>query len=824
MAGNLERVFEKWQTSQADPYEFVWLQSTKNSIDLLFKGHEITITFPLDINNIDEFVFSCREKTVNNWIVELNKEIKQSPPSDFNDVLSLAVKIYQRKKIKLSNEKDDSETQEGEEEEDEDDSNVDEDEEDEEDDYGDDDDDDHHDDEGFQEALQSLKLKKIWAQKDLEIRSQLGEKKKVLKVKSIFSSDAAFSILTNDLFKIMQNTQEFGFSAEPLDDNIYFWKVKLFGFDKESKIYSHLQEIQREYGYDYIEIHVMFTPDLYPFYPPTVRVIRPRLQGFLLGRISHIEILELENWNPINDMKFVLDHLKQMIQTHGLLDVNNPMNALTYNKGSYSSLEHLLLRLEILSNIAPRANLKYGIPSTFVKLKGDNKVKEGDSQAWAKGTGYGRGSDTKGWNVNAFLAAQKERDEEIVALIKSIENEVRNASIPFDVLEESCLVPFFDSYYRDVSLLDIERHVELWDALMKLTDSLLDMENYLPLFAHLEFQDKSLSDLFKDLSFQCNLILKQIDTKEKQEGYGQIVDIYQKIDRVGKKMESKLQILKEEIKKLDDMRKKTQTTSISSTDCQAMYLSKLRPLIFDTYTSTKAEAKGMPSQQSRTLRIAQEQSSLIKSLPLTFDSSVFVRVHEQNIDIMKVLITGPSDTPYSAGCFVFKVTFPANYPFAPPSVILETTGHGSVRFNPNLYNNGKVCLSLLGTWSGGAGETWNPSTSTLLQVLVSIQSLILVPEPYFNEPGYESQMSTPTGKASSKKYTEGIRESMVEWAMIDMMKNPPKEFEDVVKLHFFYQKDKIKAQLNKWVDENSSSSKLLKLLSRVQTEMDSIKL
>lgn len=32
-------------------------------------------------------------------------------------------------------------------------------------------------------------------------------------------------------------------------------------------------------------------------------------------------------------------------------------------------------------------------------------------------------------------------------------------------------------------------------------------------------------------------------------------------------------------------------------------------------------------------------------------------------------------------------------------------------------SNGKVCLSLLGTWSGEKGESWNSKTSTLLQVL-----------------------------------------------------------------------------------------------------------
>ena len=40
------------------------------------------------------------------------------------------------------------------------------------------------------------------------------------------------------------------------------------------------------------------------------------------------------------------------------------------------------------------------------------------------------------------------------------------------------------------------------------------------------------------------------------------------------------------------------------------------------------------------------------------------------------------------------------YPEVPPKVQLITTGMGAVRFNPNLYNCGKVCLSLLGTWQG----------------------------------------------------------------------------------------------------------------------------
>ena len=93
------------------------------------------------------------------------------------------------------------------------------------------------------------------------------------------------------------------------------------------------------------------------------------------------------------------------------------------------------------------------------------------------------------------------------------------------------------------------------------------------------------------------------------------------------------------------------------------------------------------------------------------------------------------------------------FPQQPPSVYYLSHGQ---RINPNLYENGKVCLSLLGTWTGRQScELWNPQTSSVLQVLVSIQGLVLCEMPYFNEAGYDKQLGTTEGEHHARRYNEG---------------------------------------------------------------------
>jgi ubiquitin-protein ligase len=199
-----------------------------------------------------------------------------------------------------------------------------------------------------------------------------------------------------------------------------------------------------------------------------------------------------------------------------------------------------------------------------------------------------------------------------------------------------------------------------------------------------------------------------------------------------------------------------------------------------------------PPPKERMRRIAVELSGLQNSLAVHWGSTVFFATDEERPDIISFLVVGPEGTPYQNGLFLFDLFLPLDFPQSPPQCVIKTTGGGKVRFNPNLYANGKVCLSLLGTWSG---PPWDPKTSTLLQLIISIQSLILVPYPYTNEPGFET---TSLNDNRVVDYNTNVRLNNLRLAMLDTLRHPPKLFVEVVKLHFALKRDEIMETLEQW--------------------------
>ncbi|CAK7326332.1 unnamed protein product [Dovyalis caffra] len=175
-------------------------------------------------------------------------------------------------------------------------------------------------------------------------------------------------------------------------------------------------------------------------------------------------------------------------------------------------------------------------------------------------------------------------------------------------------------------------------------------------------------------------------------------------------------------------------------------------------------------------KIMQEWKILEKHLP----DSIYVRVYENRIDLLRAVIIGAAGTPYHDGLYFFDLAFPPDYPARPPFVYYRSFG---LRINPNLYANGRVCLSLLNTWPGKRSEKWNSSESTVLQVLVSIQALVLNEKPYYNEPGNGVLPGRVIWERKSNAYSENVFFLSCK-TMLFLLRTPPKHFEGFVASHF----------------------------------------
>ena len=216
------------------------------------------------------------------------------------------------------------------------------------------------------------------------------------------------------------------------------------------------------------------------------------------------------------------------------------------------------------------------------------------------------------------------------------------------------------------------------------------------------------------------------------------------------------------------------------------------------YFASQAQGETNPPA-TKMIRLAQELADLSNALPIDYTNAMFIRVDRERIDLMKAVICGANGTPYAHGIFEYDLYLPNNYPNTNPKCNLMTTGNQQVRFNPNLYSNGYVCLSLLGTWRGNANENWDPKLSTILQLLLSIQAVVMSEEVYFNEPGYENTAGTPDGERKNEGYMNIVRYCNIKFAMVEMMEKPIKGFEEVIHRHFYLKREQVMNEVGHWI-------------------------
>ena len=193
-------------------------------------------------------------------------------------------------------------------------------------------------------------------------------------------------------------------------------------------------------------------------------------------------------------------------------------------------------------------------------------------------------------------------------------------------------------------------------------------------------------------------------------------------------------------------------------------------------------------------RILNKDIKEIKNQKLD-ELGIYIDFNEENLLQARAMIVGPKDSLYEGGFLFFNINFPKNYPFSPPDVTYFS--RNKIRMHPNIYVGsgtngfGKVCLSILGTWSG---PKWT-SIMDISTVLLTLQSL-LDNNPLHHEPGQENNKSK-----ENSMYNEVIKYESINTLLLKNINNPPLGFEIFLE-NMKNEKTKYNDTITKFLEEN----------------------
>ena len=210
-------------------------------------------------------------------------------------------------------------------------------------------------------------------------------------------------------------------------------------------------------------------------------------------------------------------------------------------------------------------------------------------------------------------------------------------------------------------------------------------------------------------------------------------------------------------------------------------------------------------------RLAKDIVDIIKN-PLT-DNGIFYKHDENDMLVGHALVMGPPDTIYNHGYYFFRFNFSLEYPFKPPSLEYLTNENG-IRFHPNLYRNGKVCLSLLNTWRG---EQWT-SCQTIRTILLTLVTLFHN-KPLLNEPGITEKYKY------FYKYNDMIEFSNYNTAIISVLNkkiipNMNEKFKDIILEKYRENKESILKKLKDNMDNKEKKSYNIGLYGNMECYID----
>ena len=384
-----------------------------------------------------------------------------------------------------------------------------------------------------------------------------------------------------------------------------------------------------------VELKLIVDPNLYPIIPPKIEYVKPNIKFELLYSINNLDILMLKNWSPIINLEYLITNLANKLE---------PIikNYIIEDKVNYNEFENEIIKLTILLKDPIDNKIKFDIP-----IPKQTNINKG---YWKSGTGYGSANDNDNWNIEKYIKEKEDENNKLNNILIKFNNLINETNI--ESINGSILESYLLNQSKGLTILELDKNKQLYSNIFDILLNIIKLSVSQNFINVIYDNIKIISDEINEIFNSDHFLFKLYD----------ISILYQK----------KYKEISKEIIISDN---------IKENYCEIMKLHQFANFEIPNYHKFSKNIDKL--NQSAVMRVLSEISSFKSGLPLNWESSIWVRVSKTNFNIFSFIISGPKDTPYENGLFEFHAYFPIDYPNSVPQVVINTTDHGKVRFNPN---------------------------------------------------------------------------------------------------------------------------------------------
>jgi ubiquitin-protein ligase len=228
------------------------------------------------------------------------------------------------------------------------------------------------------------------------------------------------------------------------------------------------------------DIELGFNEALYPWYPPTITMVRPYCGSFNV-KIANLRLVRLKYWNPTRSVQNILEILQSiLVGNAGQLKKSG-------GKALNSANTELLTELTKLTALTDTDFVIDDLDSNEYPLVPYHKdkevtIKKGHGEVapkFTKGTGYGNNGSVQ-WDIGKWALSQKEKRDKLAVTLGKIAEMLpamlssKHSKVTIGLLQTVDLLEYICTVLKEVPLSLLEKEVSIYEPVLQIMSAILE--------------------------------------------------------------------------------------------------------------------------------------------------------------------------------------------------------------------------------------------------------------------------------------------------------------------------------------------------------------